>query len=153
MAALEVEVPIDSHGAAPRCCRTTPVVDKEVARRRFPHRGRRARPIGQLKRDLHRDWSIRSSSKRRTRSTSAIAGYACPRQANEFLRRESAALSATELEQIVDQIVESWPDSDRSIHFDATHRHRHYRPGAKDGTSSAVQLAREDASFRDDSNC
>ena len=109
MAALEVEVPIDlSTELRLAAAAATPVADEEVAMPTAPSiEGVVLAPIGQLKRDLRR--RLIDSLEFETSDTINDVPLLATRvrdKANEFLRRESAALSATELAQIVEQIVE-----------------------------------------------
>jgi pilus assembly protein CpaF len=107
-AELEVEVPIDlgtelrlAAAVAPR------VLDKQVVLPTAPTiEGVVLAPIAQLKRDLHR--RLVDSLEFDALDTAGDARLLPARireKAAELLRRESAALSATELEQIVDQVV------------------------------------------------
>ena len=157
MAALEVEVPIDlTTELRLAAAAATPVVDKEVPLSTAPSiEGVVLAPIGQLKRDLRR--RLVDSLEFETSDTIDDVRLLAARvrdKANEFLRRESAALSATELEQIVDQIVDEVAGLGP---IDPLLRD----PAVTDILVTGVKdvyverggkLTREDAAFRDDSH-
>jgi hypothetical protein len=147
MAALEVEVPIDlTTELRLAAVAATPVVDKEVALPTVPSiEGVVLAPIGQLKRDLHRRLvdSLEFEASDTIDDVPALATRVRDKT-NEFLRRESAALSATIVEELaglgpIDPLLRDPTVTDILV------------TGVKDVyVERGGKLAREDVAFRDD---
>jgi pilus assembly protein CpaF len=154
MAALDVEVPIDLSTELRLAAAAAPVPEKPVALPTVPSiEGVVLAPIGQLKRDLHR--RLVDSLEFEALDTIADVRLLATRireNAAEFLRRESAALSTTELEQIVGQIVEEIAGLgpiDRLLR-DPTVTDILVTGVKEVYVERGGKLAREDASFRDE---